>query len=220
MVAIQPFVCSTFSLYFSAPDNVDPDSRTLNRDPIFTPNGLTIGFRPGTNTSTASELAVPAQFAFALAQVNSVSNANSPLFAAGGRETVVALPSQVCACEWCGCGLFSKAISNLRRPCRHCQNKCNRNTGRRNCEKNSTAGFASLLCGDAHTLLTLILNPHIWRCPFLALSAPSSTRRRRQIGVDDCGRTPGRAVAALTAILQHRAPLAIVGPGCGAVVQV
>ncbi len=62
--------------------------------PIFT-HCLPLGFRPGTNTSTASELAVPAQFAFALAQVNAVTNANSPLFAAGGRETVVALPSQV-----------------------------------------------------------------------------------------------------------------------------
>lgn len=57
----------------------------------------------GTNTSTASELAVPAQFAFALARVNSVTNAESPLFAAGGRETVVALPSQVCYARVCVC---------------------------------------------------------------------------------------------------------------------
>ena len=48
----------------------------------------------GTNTSAAAELAVPAQFAFALAQVNAVTNADSPLYAAAGRETVVALPSQ------------------------------------------------------------------------------------------------------------------------------
>ncbi len=166
-----------------------------------------------------------------------VTNAESPLFAAGGRETVVALPSQVCArARVCICIGFHSLPSQIALNPAY--------TAKTNAPANMYPN-QNIQCPAA---IIDSIRRHLWFDRFpsiyldvhsethahsalpvpLALSSRRRRRRRRlplrrcrsQIGVDDCGRTPGRAVAALTAILQHRAPLAIVGPGCGAVVQV
>jgi hypothetical protein len=60
-----------------------------------------IGLMYSNSSSAPSDVVVPVALAYAVSQVNLVSNVDSPLYAAKGRETAVVLASQV-AVDDCG----------------------------------------------------------------------------------------------------------------------